>query len=158
MVRERILEKYPGHARDSSLWIDIADNVVRWPLELVTGIAFVILALSLIAAFFPRRPLPGWATTSLVVSAVLVLIALTMLGARMRLHDALPPAVVLKTGRALAGPDERFKTVSDLVAGDEVRLTRATPTPGFVAIELNNGLSAWVLDGQVAAVEDWKQQ
>lgn len=155
IVRERVLEANPGHTRELSLLGDVADQLVRVPFVEITGGALVLLSALVVLRFavLRRRQRALGAATMIAVLGVLT----AGLGAFVEVvyHDWRPPAVIVKRTKALSGPDERFKTVSELGAGEEVRLTGKESAVGFVAIELPTGETAFVADASVAKVKDW---
>jgi hypothetical protein len=155
VVRERVLEANPGHTRELSLLGDVADQLVRVPFVELTGGALVLLSLLLVLQRgIVRRPMRAL-SGAVVVSALAVAVAAMGASVEVVYHDWRPPAVVLKRTRALSGPDERFKTISELGAGEEVRLAGKEAAVGFVAIELPTGETAFVADASVAKVKDW---
>ena len=156
VVRERVLEANPGHTRELSLLGDVADQLVRIPFVELFGVALILCSLlvGLQYAFLRRRP---WAVAlGIAVSAALGISAGVGALIEVVYHDWKPPAVVLKRTAAKSGPDERFKTVMELGAGEEVRLTGKEAALGFVAIELASGETAFVSEQSVVKVKDWR--
>jgi hypothetical protein len=155
VVRERVLEANPGHARELSLLGDVADQLVRVPFTEILGGALIALSVLVILRFLAlRRPVRALSAAIVLCAAASVLAGIGVL-VEVVYHEWKPPAVVLKRTKALSGPDERFKTISDLGAGEEVRLTGKQAAVGFSAIELPTGETAFVNDANVAKVKDW---
>ncbi len=155
IVRERVLEANPGHTRELSLLGDIADQLVRAPFLDVFGIALILLSGLVVLRWYVlrRRLLP----VTLALTVVGATLAVSGLGELIETvyHDVKPPAVVVKRTAAKSGPDERFKTLVDLGAGEEIRLTGKEAALGFVAIELPNGEQAFAHEASIAKVKDW---
>jgi hypothetical protein len=156
IVRERVLEANPGHTRELSLLGDIADQLVRVPFVEIFGAALILLSVLVFLRYnLLRRPLRALNVGLGLGGAGLLLSGLGAL-VELQYHDLKPPAVVIKRSAAKTGPDERFKTVTDLGAGEEIRLTGKEAAPPFVAIELANGEQAFVHEANVAKVKDWQ--
>lgn len=156
IVRERVLEANPGHTRELSLLGDVADQLVRVPFIEIFGLALALAALLVALHYGVFRG--RFRALGLGVALASIVTAGAAMGAAVEVvyHEWRPPAVVLKRTKALSGPDERFKTVMELGAGEEVRLTSKAGAVGFTAIELPSGETAFVAEANVAKVKDWQ--
>jgi len=156
LVRERLLQRNPGKSSESSLVSDLASFLIRMPLEWILGAALIAAAAFMFMRYGPwaLRTRPIGVGFSL--SVTLVVVASALLAVRAFALDGKPAVVVMKRAAAKNGPDERFKTLAELVPGEELWLLPSKEASlGFIAVQLVGGETAYVSEGSLSKVKDW---
>jgi tetratricopeptide (TPR) repeat protein len=156
LVREKFLQQNPGKKAESSLLSDLATSLVRAPLELMLGVSLLFASALAFWRFGPRPARSQTVMALFVGAAALALVSGALAGIRRLWLDGKPAAVVMKRTPAKNGADERFKTLAELVPGEELwLLPNQESTLGYAAVQLAGGETAYVDAGSVSKVKDW---
>lgn len=156
LTRERLLKQNPGKTSESSLVSDLASLLVRTPLEWILGAGLVLASLLAFLRYGPRHVGARAVSLGFAVSAAVALLAGTLIAVRSFALDGKPAVVVMKRTAAKNGPDERFKTLAELVPGEELWLLPGKEASlGFIAVQLVSGETAYVSEGSLSKVKDW---